>query len=408
MGGERASCDFGACAGAGEGLVTPMIYLDSNATTQPAPEVVEAMLPYLREHWVNPSSSYQAARRVRRALEEARGEVADWLGAEADEVVFTSCGTESVNAVHASVQALWPERRRLVIGSTEHPAVMEAALRWEENGGVVNRVPVGRDGVLEMEALRELLRSGDAALVSVMWANNETGVLAPMREVVEVAHAAGALVHTDAVQAVGKEVVDVREVPVDFLSLSGHKLHGPKGVGALFVSRRARFRPLLVGGGQEGGRRSGTENVAGMVGLAEAVRAMRRQDGAAIRAMRDAFEAEVLARVPGGVVNGHRTRRLANTTSLTFPGLEAAGLLILLDKAGVACSAGSACHSGSLHPSTVLEAMGLDAAHAGSTLRFSFSRYNTLAEAGEAARRVVEAVSKLAGMTGGGVVVMAE
>ena len=306
--------------------------------------------------------------------------------------------------MHASVQVLWPERRRLIFGATEHPAGVEAAKRWAENGGVVERVPVGKDGVLDLEALAEQLRRGDTALVSVMWANNETGVLAPMSEVVELAHAAGALVHTDAVQAVGKEAVDVREVPVDFLSLSGHKLHGPKGVGALYVSRRARFRPLLVGGGQESGRRSGTENVAGIVGLGEAVKQIRSQDASAIRAMRDVFESEVLRQFPGVLVNGHRTLRLGNTTSLTLPGLDAPGLLILLDKSGVACSAGSACHSASLHPSPVLEAMGLDAAHAGSTLRFSFCRYNTMAEAQQAAQRVVEAARKLAEMSRGGVV----
>jgi cysteine desulfurase len=233
------------------------------------------------------------------------------------------------------------------------------------------------------------------ALVSVMWANNETGVVAPMAEVVAMAHEAGALVHTDAVQAVGKVAVDVREVAVDFLSLSGHKVHAAKGVGALYVSRRARFLPLLVGGGQESGRRSGTENVAGIVGLGEAVALMRVQDGQRVTAMRDAFEAGVLKRVPEVVVNGLEARRLGTTSSLTFPGVDAAGMLILLDKAGVCCSAGSACHTGALHASHVLEAMGLDAGHAGSTLRFSFCRYNTMEEVERAVEGVVAGVEKM-------------
>jgi cysteine desulfurase len=213
------------------------------------------------------------------------------------------------------------------------------------------------------------------------------------------AHEACALVHTDAVQAVGKVAVDVREVAVDFLSLSGHKVHAAKGVGALFVSRRARYLPLLVGGGQESGRRSGTETVAGIVGLGVAVALMRGQDGQRVTAMRDAFEAGVLKRVPEVVVNGLEARRLGTTSSLTFPGVDAAGMLILLDKAGVCCSAGSACHTGALHASHVLEAMGYEARHAASTLRFSFSRMNTMAEATEAVAKVLKAARKLRDLT---------
>jgi cysteine desulfurase len=379
-----------------------VIYLDSNATTQPAPEVVEAMLPYLRERWWNPSSSYRGAREVRRALEAARGEVAEWIGAESGEVVFTSCGTESINTVAASVRALWPERRRLIVGATEHAAVMESGQRWVQAGGEVVVAPVGRDGVIDLAALEVLLGSGVTGLVSIMWANNETGVIAPMREVVAMAHAAGALVHADAVQAVGKVAVDVREVPVDFLSLSGHKVHAAKGVGALYVSRRARFQALLVGGGQEEGRRSGTENVAGVVGLGVAARLMREQDGAAVAALRDAFEEAVRERLPDTLVNGSLEHRLGTTSSLTFPGVDAAGLLILLDKAGVCCSAGSACHTASLHPSPVLEAMGYDATHAGSTVRFSFCRFNTKEEVRQAVGEVVAGVRKLRAMKGEG------
>lgn len=380
-----------------------MIYLDSNATTQPAPEVVEVMLPFLREQWVNPSSGYKAARVVRRAVESARETVADWLGAEREEVVFTSCGTESINAAHVSARSLWPERRRLIIGATEHAAVLESARRWTRSGGEVAILPVDRQGVTDLDRLADLLRE-PTALVSVMWANNETGVVAPMREIVRLAHEAGALVHSDAVQAVGKAEVNVAEVPVDFLSLSGHKFHAAKGVGALFVSRRARFQPLLEGGGQEGGRRSGTENVAGIAGMAVAARLMREHGGEQVRELRDRFEVIVRDQLPQTVVNGLGAERLGTTSSLTFPGVDAAGLLILLDKAGVACAAGSACHAAALHPSHVLEAMGLDAAHAGSTLRFSFSRYNTIAEATEAAVAVVKGVEKMRVLRGEGMV----
>lgn len=381
-----------------------MIYLDSNATTCVAPEALEAMLPFLREQFVNPSASYRAARGVRRAVELAREQVAALIGASADEVIFTSGGTEGINTVHASARELWPERRRLIVGATEHAAVLESAARWRQAGGEVAVAPVDRRGVVELEALRELLAAGDTALVSIMWANNETGVVAPMREIVAAAHEAGAQAHADAVQAVGKLPVDVGALGMDYLTLSGHKLHAPKGVGALFVSRRRRFQPLLVGGGQEGGRRSGTENVAGIAGLGAAVAAMARAltDGTEerVRGLRDLFERELAARLPEAVVNGAEAPRLGTTSSVTLPGIEAAGMLILLDRAGVACSAGSACHTGALHPSHVLEAMGRDAAAAACTLRFSWSRFNTEAETRAAVGAVSAAAAKMRELAG--------
>ena len=249
----------------------------------------------------------------------------------------------------------------------------------------------------DLDALRAEASDGRAALVSIMWANNETGVIAPMREIVEIAHAAGALVHTDAVQAVGKLPINLREVPVDYLSLSGHKFHGPKGVGALFVSSRVRFQPLLVGGGQEGDRRSGTENVPGIVGLGCAASLA----GHALSSeLRDGFEAQITEGWPEAVIHGQNAERLPNVSSICFPELDAAGLLILLDKKGVACAAGSACHAASLHPSHVLEAMGYSAEHAASTLRFSFSRFNTAPEVAEAAGVVLESLAKLRSILG--------
>lgn len=376
-----------------------MIYLDSNATTQVDPEVIEAMLPFWREHYANPSASYAPARTVRKAIENARSEVAALLNAQPDEMVFTSCGTESINAVHASAQRLWSERPCLVVGKTEHSAVIESARRWQQQGGEVLWAPVERNGVLNTSELRRIIRPGATALVSVMWANNETGVIHPISEMVEIAHTAGALVHVDAVQAVGKMATDLAAIPIDYLSLSGHKFHAPKGVGALFVSRRVPFDPWLVGGGQEAGRRSGTENVAGVVGLGKAsalmLRCLAGDAEEKIRSMRDEFERRLLGGLPATVINGGEAPRLATTSSLCFPGVDAAGLLILLDRAGICCAAGSACHTAAVHPSHVLEAMGFDARHAASTLRFSFSRFNSPAEVTDAAELVIQNVRRM-------------
>lgn len=248
---------------------------------------------------------------------------------------------------------------------------------------------VDTNGLIDLAELREALQSNTAALVSLLWANNETGVIQPMREIAALAHEHGALVHADAVQMIGKAPIDAK---VDFLSLSGHKFHAPKGVGALFASQRVRFEPLLVGGGQEGGRRSGTENVPGIVGLGKAAELAISPCSSELR---DAFEAQIVSEWPEALIHAQHAPRLPNTCSICFPGLDAAGLLILLDQAGVACSAGSACHTASLHPSHVLEAMGHDAAHAASTLRFSFSRMNTAEEVSGAVRAVLRSARKL-------------
>lgn len=382
-----------------------MLDLDANATTAPDPAVIEAMLPCLTQHYGNPSASHSLGRRARRLLETARGQVASLLGAEPGEIVFTSGGTESINSTLAFAQAEWPDRPRLVVGRTEHSAVLEAARRWQQRGGELAWLPIDGHGLPDLAALRAALEPGRTALVSLIWANNETGVVSPMAEVVEIAHAGGALVHADAVQAAGKIPLDVRRVPVDYLSLSGHKMHAAKGVGALYVSRRAAFRPYLVGGGQESGRRSGTENLPGIVGYgkaAELALGHLAQGGAArLAARRDAFEARLRAALPELVVHGEGAPRLPQTSSIAFPGLDAAGLQIRLDQQGLACSGGSACHSASLHPSHVLEAMGYDAAHAASTLRFSFSRLTPEAELERAAETVVQAVRWLRGLRPG-------
>lgn len=372
-----------------------MIYLDANATTPIDPAVLEAMLPFLRENWANASASHAAGRKARKAIEAARERVAALIGVEAREVVFTSGATESINAVHASVRHLWPEKRLLITTRPEHAAGLECAERWQQSGGEVRLLGVDQNGLIDLAELREVLQSSPAALVSVLWANNETGVIQPMHEIAAMAHELGALVHADAVQMIGKASLDAK---VDFLSLSGHKFHAPKGIGALFVSQRVRFEPLIVGGGQESGRRSGTENVPGIVALGKAAELAMTTCSSELR---DAFEAQIVSAWPEAVIHGQQSPRLPNTSSIAFPDIDAAGMLILLDQAGVACSAGSACHTATLHPSHVLEAMGFDASHAASTLRFSFSRMNTAAETRQAAEILLQSAQKLRSLLSG-------
>jgi len=377
-----------------------MIYLDSNATTQVDPRVVDAMLPFLREHYANPSSSYGAARMVRKAIETAREQVAALLGCEPTEIIFTSGGTESNNAAIGSALTLYfPHKPHFVTVKTEHSAVLEPAQRWSRQEHAVSFLNVDREGRVDTDELRSCAHDGQTALVSLMWANNETGVIAPIEEAVHSAHEHGALFHTDAVQAVGKLRISMRDIPVDYLSLSGHKFHAPKGIGALYISKRVRFKPWILGGGQEFGRRSGTENVSHIVGMGLAAELMRgelkRGGDAEIKAMRDAFEKVILSALPDVVINGSIEHRLHTTSSLCFPGVDASGLLILLDERGVACAAGSACHTGALHPSHVLEAMGYDSEHARCTLRFSLSRFNTMDQSVRAAELVIECVKKM-------------
>jgi cysteine desulfurase len=373
-----------------------VIYLDANATTPLAEEVLEAMLPWLRDGFENPSGAYAGAKRARRAIQTAREQVAACIGAEPSEIMFTSGGTESVNSALHSLDALAGPGAALV-SAIEHSAV----LRWvESRSREVRKLPVMAGGRLAMEGFSETLEG--AAYVSVMLANNETGVLQPLREVQACTRALGLPLHTDAVQALGKIPVNVRELGVDLLSLSAHKFHGPKGVGALFVRQGLRFEPLSQGGGQEGGRRSGTENTASIVGMGVAAQ-MALAAGDALAALRDAFERQVLAEISGVWVNGDPQCRLPNTSHLSFDGCDAAGLLILLDEAGVACSAGSACMTGKQRPSHVQLAMGIPEARAKSSLRFSFSRMNTLADALTAATALRKAVEKLRRVQGSGV-----
>jgi cysteine desulfurase len=374
-----------------------MIYLDANATTPLPPEVLEAMLPWLREGFANPSGSYAAAKLARRAIDQARAQVAELIGAEPPEIVFTGSGTESVNTALHSLDRL-AGQGTAVISAIEHSAV----LRFVDNLTRDRlRVPVNAGGRLEMEAFARALDG--AAFVSLMAANNETGVIQPLREAAALARERGVPVHSDAVQAAGKTPLNVRDLGVDLISISAHKFHGPKGVGALYVREGLRFTPLLLGGGQEAGRRSGTENTAGIVGMGAAAAWISRTAKESVGAMRDAFEAKVLAEISEVTVNGDPFHRLPNTSHLSFGQCDAAGLLILLDEAGVACSAGSACMTGKQRPSHVQLAMGIPEARAKSSLRISFSRLNTMEEAVAAADVLRKAVEKLRRVQGAGV-----
>jgi len=379
--------------------MTPFLYFDNNATTRIDPLVLEAMLPWLGEHYGNPSSACRFGKLAADAIERVREQVATLLGCEPREIVFTSGGTESINAALFSAAQLNPERRHLVTTAVEHSAGLKPCEALEKQGYEITRLGVDHDGHLNLAELERAIRP-DTALVTVMSANNETGMLFPLGAVAELARAKGVLFHTDAVQAIGKIPLRPSELGVTYLSGSGHKLHAPKGVGFLFVNRRARFVPSLLGGGQEGGRRSGTLNVAGIVGLGKAAElaAQAMASGAgAVKALRDAFEAGVLERIPGVQVNGDRSQRLPNTSNLAFEGVEAESALLLLDRANLCASAGSACMAGSLTGSHVLRAMGFSTERARSSLRFSLSRFTTPGEIAAALEILPGVIAKLRG-----------
>ena len=357
-------------------------YFDNNATTQVAPEVVEAMLPFLREYWGNPSSTYAFGRQLGSHLDEARARVAAMVNAEPREVVFTSCGTESNNSAIQSALATQPGKSHVLTTAVEHSANIKFCELLQKRGCAVTFLPVGPDGSLDLQRLEQAIRP-DTAIVSVMWANNETGVLFPVREIAAICHRHGVLFHTDAVQTPGKLKIDVRDLDVDFLSLSAHKLHAPKGIGLLYVKRRVKYQPYVVGGGQERGRRGGTENVANMVAFgraAELAMANLPDEQTRVRALRDKLEDGILTGIPGTSRNGAKEPRLPNTSNIAFAGVEAEGILMLLDQAGICVSSGSACTTGSLDPSHVLTAMGCSAARARSSIRFSLGIYNTESE----------------------------
>lgn len=366
-----------------------VIYLDNNATTRVDAEVFVAMQPFFCERYGNPSSIHRFGGSVAADIEKARCRVADLLGASfrdkdgiATEIIFTSCGTEGDNAaINAALNAK-PERKKIVTTCVEHPGILAYCKELSRRGYEVAYAPVDGRGRLDMEFMKKEVDE-NTAIVTVMWANNETGTIFPIAELVGLAHEKGALFHTDAVQAAGKVQIDVDGLDIDFLSISGHKLHAPKGVGALFVRRGLRFRPLIFGGHQERSRRAGTENVTSIIGLGKAcelAQAYLPAERLQLAELRDRLEKGVLERIPNVRINGDIENRLPNTASISFEYIEGESILMLLDRLNICASSGSACTTGSLEPSHVLRAMGLPYTAAHGTIRFSLSRFNTAAE----------------------------
>ncbi len=364
-----------------------------------APEVREAMLPYLTEEWGNPSSSYKFGSKLKGVIEAARAQVAELIGAHLRDVVFTSCATESNNtAIHAALKAN-PQKRHIITSAVEHSSVLNYCLALEKENYRVTYLPVDRDGLLKITDLETAL-TDDTAIVSLMWANNETGVLFPVEDIARVCQARGVLFHCDAVQAAGKVPINVSKLPLDYLSLTGHKFNAPKGVGALYVRRKSPFTPYLHGGHQERGRRGGTENVALIVALGKAAELALRKLPAydrAVRPLRDALEEGILSLIPNTELNGHKTQRLPNTCNLTFHGIESEALLLLLDQAGVCASSGSACLADSDEPSHVVKAMRAESAASRQMIRFSLDVTNPATDIKNVLSEVQGAVKMLRG-----------
>jgi len=379
-----------------------VIYFDNNATTRLAPEAFEAMRPYLTDLYGNPSSIHSFGSQVAKKIQEAREQVATLLGAsDPVEIVFTSCGTEGDNAAIRGILESRPDKRHIVTTQVEHPAVLGLCQHLEKKGYRVTWLGVDGEGRLDLEEVKNSL-TDDTALVSIMYANNETGVIFPVHSIGEMVKARGIPFHVDAVQVAGKIPLDLKKSPIDLLTISAHKFHGPKGVGALYVRRGVTFRPFIVGGHQERSRRGGTENVAGIVGMGKAAElALRRQaeDEGRVRALRDQLEQLLLDSCPDCRVNGHRKERLPNTLNVSFKFLEGEAILVLLDQYGVCASTGSACTAGSVEPSHVLRAMGVPPDWIQGAVRFSLSRYTTEEEVRFVNEKMPLIVQRLRGLS---------
>lgn len=378
------------------------VYLDNNATSQVAPEVTDAMLPFFKDYWGNPSSMHAFGGQVGKHVETAREQVAALINADPSEVLFTSCGTESNNTAVRGALAAAQDRMQVITSRVEHLAVLAPCRHLREQGHAVTEIGVEPDGSLKLDELEEALERGPA-IVSVMWANNETGVIFPIRKIARMVKECGGVMHTDAVQAVGKVPVDVEKVPVDLLSISGHKLYAPKGIGALYVRRGTKVTPLLQGGHQEGGRRGGTENVPYIVGLGRAAElaAQHLADGEMTRVagLRDRLEQGITATCPDTRVNGDPAHRLPNTANISFQYIEGEAILYLLSDNGICASSGSACTSGSLEPSHVIRAMGVPFTAAHGSTRFSLSRYNAADDIDYVLERMPAIVQRLREMS---------
>jgi len=358
------------------------VYVDNNATTKVAPEVLEVMLPYFSEYYGNPSSMHFFGGQVQKKVDEARAKVADFLGADPSEIVFTSCGTESDNAAIFGTFDSYPEKRHFISTRVEHPAIGNVCTYLGRKGYRVTELSVDREGRLDLDELRESITDG-TALVTIMYANNETGVIFPIEEIGEIVKAKGISFHTDAVQAAGKIPLNMKKSNIDMLSISGHKLHAPKGIGVLYIRKGAKFSPFMIGGHQEKGRRGGTENVPYIIGLGKACELAKKhldEENTRIKVLRDYLEMKLLEKIPNTLVNGERLHRLPNTVSVSFEYVEGESILLLLSDLGICASSGSACTSGSLEPSHVLRAMGVPFTAAHGSIRFSLSIYNTKEE----------------------------
>jgi cysteine desulfurase len=358
------------------------VYVDNNATTKVAPEVLEVMLPYFSEYYGNPSSMHFFGGQVQKKVDEAREKVADFLGAEPSEIVFTSCGTESDNAAILGTLDSYPEKRHLITTRVEHPAVDNVSTYLGRKGYRITELSVDREGRLDLDELRESL-TDETTLVTIMYANNETGVIFPIEEIGEIVKARGIPFHTDAVQAAGKIPLNMKKSKVDMLSISGHKLHAPKGIGVLYIRKGTKFSPFMIGGHQEKGRRGGTENVPYIIGFGKACELAKKhldEENTRIKSLTDYLEAKLLEKIPNTLVNGDRIHRLPNTVSVSFEYVEGESILLLLSDLGICASSGSACTSGSLEPSHVLRAMGVPFTAAHGSIRFSLSIYNTKEE----------------------------
>jgi cysteine desulfurase len=379
-----------------------VIYLDNNATTKVAPEVVDAMLPYLSEYYGNPSSMHSFGGDVADKIKKARENVANLIGATADEIVFTSCGTESDStAIRAAIESN-PDRKHIITSRVEHPAVKNLCEVLSKKGYRVTFVPVDGQGILDLDYLYRNL-SDDTAVVSLMWANNETGVIFPIEEISQRTKDQGIVFHTDAVQAVGKIPIDVNKTGVDLLSLTGHKFHAPKGIGALYIRKGTKYSPFMIGGHQEKGRRGGTENVASIIALGKAAELAKKhldEDGYEhIGRLRDKLETNLLNRISHSMVNGDRENRLLNTTSIAYEYVEGEAILLMMNEHGICASSGSACTSGSLEPSHVLRAMGVPFTAAHGSIRYSLSRYTTEEEIDVVIEKTPPIIERLRGMS---------
>ncbi|MHC4183761.1 MAG: cysteine desulfurase NifS [Planctomycetota bacterium] len=356
-----------------------LVYADNNATTRVNDDVLEEMLPYFKEYYGNPSSVHTFGRQVAGKIDIARERVANLLGADTSEIVFTSCGTESNNnAIHCSLEAN-PKKRHVVTTKAEHPAVLNVCRYFGKHGYEVTELGVDKDGMLDLDELRDSIKD-NTAIVSIMHANNETGVVFPIEEIGKIVKEKGVLFHCDAVQAIGKIPVNLKNSYIDLLSLSGHKLHAPKGIGALYIRKGVRIDPLIIGGHQEDNRRSGTENVPYIIGLGKACELAKefiKEEQMCVKGLRDKLEKGIMDKISNVKINGENATRLPNTSNISFEYIEGEAILLLLDMAGIASSSGSACTTGSAEPSHVLQAMGIPPSQSRGAIRFSFSRYNT-------------------------------